>query len=196
MKSTLTSTDRENFWIRVYLGPNKDLISASIDRAYLDFNRTLHGFAKLRSTENYSYLKDVVSGSVAQLLNRRFIDQKQFDEWHQSQCNTLVHSYKEALNFKLYQGQAQKWLNMSFKYLYSLGDSRVPSISDNYMFFHVPIDNIIQDKFKSQGINRLQCSWSRIKTYEQYLDYQILVRNKYPNRIPMDVEFELFNELN
>jgi len=49
--TTLTQKDLENFWIRCYLSPSTDLENAAIDRAYLDFNRTLHGIGKEQSDD-------------------------------------------------------------------------------------------------------------------------------------------------
>jgi hypothetical protein len=41
MKTQLNSKDIVNFWIRCYFGEPDDYFSQAIDRAYLDFCRTL-----------------------------------------------------------------------------------------------------------------------------------------------------------
>ncbi|WP_378018329.1 hypothetical protein [Adhaeribacter terreus] len=85
---------------------------------------------------------------------------------------------------------------MSLKYLFAFGENRVPNISRNYRFFHIPIDNIIQDKLqKDKKIEKLTQAWSRVNEYETYLNYQIKVRQSYSGQIPMDVEFKLFNQV-
>ena len=48
--SKLIKKDFEDFFIRSYFGTSKgDYIDLSIQRAYLDFNRTLHGISKHES---------------------------------------------------------------------------------------------------------------------------------------------------
>ena len=195
MESTTTVKHLEDFWIRLYLGAKKDLISAVIDRAYLDFNRTQHGFLKVKTSENYAKLKEGMVGLIAQLLESQFESQEEFDEWHECKCNYIIDSYDEHTGFKVSFGQAQKWINMSLKYLYALGESRVPNISTNFNYFHIPIDNIIQERLKSLGVKRINGSWSRLKTYEEYFTYQRTVRDRFPGRVLMDIEFELFNQL-
>lgn len=84
---------------------------------------------------------------------------------------------------------------MTLKYLFALGDNIVDGISTNYIYYHIPIDNIIQDKLlKKYDIPKFSERWSRIDDYERYLNYQIKVRQTIQNQIPMDVEFRLFNE--
>lgn len=196
MTSNLTPTDKENFWIRVYLGASQDLIGAAIDRAYRDFNRTQHGYAKLKTADSYTCLKEVLRNVTAEAIGRDFISQTEFDEWHEVSCDYLINSCLGATSYKMSYGQAQKWINMSLKYMYALGDDRVPGISRNYHYFHIPIDNIIQDILVQRNIARFKESWSRIATYKAYLDYQIRFRAAHPNEIPLDVEFKLFNQLN
>ena len=83
---------------------------------------------------------------------------------------------------------------MTLKYLFAIGPNVIDGIDRNYEFFHIPIDNIIQDKLSIRGINRINSRWSRIDSYQTYLQYQIRVRNTFAGQIPLDVEFRLFNE--
>ena len=193
--STLTKADKENFWIRCYLSPTTDLTEAAIDRAYRDFNRTLHGISKTQKEGNHSELKILLRNFVSEALNETFLTQKIFDKWHEMKCNELITSFKNISGHKLFVGQAQKWINMTLKYLFALGEDRINGISRNYQFFHIPIDNIIQDKLSKSEIPKFKDPWSRINNYSEYLNYQKLVRTKFYGQIPMDVEFRLFNEL-
>lgn len=192
--TSLTQTDIENFWIRCYLNPTINLTEAAIDRAYRDFNRTLHGIGKVQTKDIQGDLKNAIIKIVSELLTTNFNNQRDFDIWHETKCENLVKAYKDLANHKLYIGQAQKWINMSLKYLFALGDNRIKDISKNYKYFHFPIDNIIQDKLVKQNIPRLKISWSRIDNYADYLNYQERVRTKFSGQIPLDVEFKLFNE--
>ena len=63
--------------------------------------------------------------------------------------------FESYVQYRFFQVQAQKWINMSMKYLYALGDERVPGISKNYEYFHIPIDNIILNELKSKNINMI-----------------------------------------
>jgi hypothetical protein len=103
-------------------------------------------------------------------------------------------AYRDISNHKLFIGQAQKWINMTLKYLFALGENRIKGISKNYIYFHFPLDNIIQDKLVKLGIPKFKVSWSRIDNYVEYLNYQCLVRTKFAGQILMDVEFRLYNE--
>jgi len=192
--TTLTQIDIENFWIRCYLNPTTNLTEAAIDRAYRDFNRTLHGIGEEQTKDKQNELKSAIIKIVSELLNKTFNNQDDFDRWHEIKCAELVKAYKDISNHKLFIGQAQKWINMTLKYLFALGENRIKGISKNYIYFHFPIDNIIQDKFVKLGIPKFKISWSRIDNYVEYLNYQCHVRAKFAGQIPMNVEFRLFNE--
>lgn len=192
--TSLTQTDIENFWIRCYLKPSSNLIEAAIDRAYRDFNRTLHGIGKEQTKDKQIILKSEILKIVDELLGKTFNNQEEFDKWHEIKCKELVKAYKVISNHKLFIGQAQKWINMTLKYLFALGNDRIKGITKNYQYFHFPVDNIIQDKFVKLGIPKFKIAWSRIELYSDYLDYQIIIRKKFTGQIPLDVEFKLFNE--
>jgi len=192
--SDVTQQDILNFWIRCYINPSTNPIDAVIDRAYRDFNRTLHGISKVQTEAKYLNLKNVMYQIILEISNVKFKNQREFDKWHESKCTSLITAFNVIANHKLYIGQAQKWLNMSLKYLFALGEDFISGIRINYTFFHIPIDNIIQDQLIKHGIPKLECSWSRIDDYCTYLNYQKMVRNKFLDQIPLAVEFKLFNE--
>jgi hypothetical protein len=64
--------------------------------------------------------------------------QEQFDEWHRSACLELATIYNDGGCPSFFVGQAQKWLNMTFKYIYVLGDERIPGFGHLYDLCHVP----------------------------------------------------------
>ena len=193
--TNLDKIDFENFWIRCYLPSASNLIDRAIKRAYLDFNRTAHGINIMKSPEKYPLFSDFLKKLIEEITTKKFENQKEFDKWHKKNCNSLISLFNDSLNYDIYIGQAQKWINMTFKYLFALGDNRIPGISTNYNFFHIPIDRIIQIKLlEKQGITILNLTWSRIDNYQDYLNYQERVRNEFYEEIPMDIEFKLFNE--
>lgn len=195
MNSILTNKDFENFWIRVYLSKDKGLTEAVIDRAYRDFNRTQHGISKLQTAESYNKISFCMSEIVKDILSKKINSRNDYDKWHEDSCNKIIKEYKTLLNYILCVGQAQKWINMSLKYLFALGESRISGVSANYEYFHIPIDNIIQDKlYEVYKIPKFEMPWSRINNYEKYLNYQNKIRIAVAPDIPMDIEFKLFNQ--
>lgn len=197
MKSTLSENDIENFWIRCYLNLENGVINAAIKRAYLDFCRTVRGLPKEEKDKNelYDKFRKTLYSRIHALLDIQIKEQEEFDQWHQGSCTSLMMDLGTTKWTILTAGQAQKWVNMSLKYLYALGEEKVKGISKNYMFFHVPIDNIIQQKLLDvYGIPKLPNAWSQIKTYNDYFEYQLQIRDKLEGKIPMDVEFQFFNE--
>ncbi len=195
MTTILKQSDFEDFWIRVYLNPKEDFFTACADRAYRDLNRTIHGLAKIQTKDNYLRIRAILIKISKELIDLDFKDQHSFDKAHRAKCYQLIESFKAEYDTVEYTiGQAQKWINMFLKYLFALGESRVSGISKNYGYFHVPLDNIIQDLFLDKArIKRVPVSWSRIVDYEIYLDYQKEIRKFYKKSIPLDVEFKLFN---
>ena len=193
--TTLTQQDIINFWMRVYLGTThvQELQLSAVDRAYRDVNRTMHGIGKIQTDESYNIIRTFVNNIASETLNDTF-DQTTFDSWHFKKCEELKTEFNRVLNYKISYGQAQKWINMTLKYLFAIGPNVIDGIDRNYEFFHIPIDNIIQDKLSIRGINRINSRWSRIDSYQTYLQYQIRVRNTFAGQIPLDVEFRLFNE--
>ena len=195
--TTLTQFEIQKFWIRVYLGTtnDKELIGAAIDRAYRDFNRTMHGIGNKQTDETKKFLSDFMLTVVDSLTSKQFESQIEFDDWHKLKCDELKEKFIQYPAFKISFGQAQKWINMTLKYLFALGDNIVNGISTNYIYYHIPVDNIIQKKLlEKYDIPKFSERWSRIDNYERYLNYQIKVRQTIQNQIPMDVEFRLFNE--
>lgn len=129
------------------------------------------------------------------LKSSKFKNQEEFNSWHQSSCCQLIRAND---NYELTQGQAQKWINMSLKYLFVMGDERVSLISTNYQYFHIPIDNVIMNKLAEHGLAKFEEVWSKIADYDSYHNYQKMARQLdiFEGKIPMDVEFLLFNDRN
>jgi hypothetical protein len=89
-------------------------------------------------------------------------------------------------------GQAQKWLNMSMKYLFTLGERRVPGFAHLYQFAHIPIDNVFLKSATALGGPSLHVPWSRLDDYATYLSCQQAFRNLFGGSIPLEAEFRLW----
>lgn len=194
--SSLTSYDIEKFWRRVYFGTSDEKIlnDAIIDRAYRDFNRTLHKIE--HTTHSYQILRNKMLSIIDYVEHHQFKTQEEFDQWHKEKCDELKSDFKIHTNYPINYGQTQKWINMSLKYIYAINYGKPNGYEKNYKFFHIPIDNIIQEKFESKKIERIEGAWSKLNDYKKYLKYQIRVRETFPNQIPMDIEFKIFNKFN
>jgi len=191
-ESRLSRRDYEEFLLYAYFGYGRDYLWLCVDRAYRDFNRTMRGFG---THEGKSEVHKQARLCVRQLLDgvreQPISTQEQFDQWHRQACQTLTLVYDQHGFKPFYVGQAQKWLNMSFKYIFTMGNERVPGFTALYPFCHVPLDNILVRQLAKYGFPPLAERWSRISSYDQYLSYQSWIREHFSS-LPLDVEFLLW----
>lgn len=186
MDSQLTQQHAFDYLRYLYFGGNKDIYTAATHRAYLDFNRTMHAFAiHVKRHQVQSHAERMLETELRSMLSSAIIDRKGFDEWHKNCCDKLIAAFDD---YKFYYGQAQKWINMSLKYLFVLDRSVT---NGRYQHFHVPIDNIILERIKNKRPPGFSTAWSRISDYNEYIQFQNWFRNEFPG-IPMDNEFELW----
>jgi len=178
--------DQQAFLIRLYFGAGSDAISLCIKRAYLDFNRTLHGIS--RSPGAFA------SGSASLVkaltkLRDRDKTQESFDTWHENTCNLLITAYDTEGFNSFYIGQAQKWVNMVLKYIFVYGEERIPGYKPFYPFCHVPVDRIILQDSEFKKLANFSGAWSRINNYSNYMAFQVAVRERFRDSSPLAVEF-------
>ena len=192
--TTLTRADYENYLVYLYFGSNQDLLKACIHRAYLDFNRTLHGFGKLEDArqlydEAVNLLKESLD-NLKSLSSANPPTAESFDTWHRTTCERLAALFNER-GFHLFIGQAQKWVNMTLKYIFTVGEQRIQGFSSAYPFCHAPFDNILLEQLQKYGFPALKCAWSRLDDYAEYLQKQKWLRQRF-TLAPLDVEFLLW----
>jgi hypothetical protein len=116
---TKSTSKDENYLVSRYFGPGSDYLANGIDRAYRDFSRTLHGIGKLPSKNELRNqatigLKRVFTG--LQCSTSRVTSPAIFDSWHRDTCEQLISTF-DKYGHHLFVGQAQKWVNMTFKYI-------------------------------------------------------------------------------
>lgn len=147
----------------------EDIAVICARRAYLDLARTLT-YKRNNAKETYSQITDVekdentffkenicvcLGKRVSEFLDGCKPDNKpslmKFNEWHDEVCKCITACGKnsDALvcrqsnkkeNEKFYYGHAQKWLNMTLKYMTLLNVEEVLNVRD---LLHVPIDQYI-----------------------------------------------------
>ena len=198
-----TRADQEDFLIRLYFGAGDKYLRLCVNRAYLDFNRTLHGIAKLPHADAVrKEASEKVETLLENLLTGENKDQPGFDDWHRKACDSLCSIYKKHGYDEFHIGQAQKWLNMSFKYIRTMGEDRLRGYERFYQFGHVPLDSFIIKEFINIGKSppckpppkRRPEGWSRIETYQEYMDYQQWIRQTFAGSFPLSVEFFLWQD--
>lgn len=171
-KKIIVDEDVIKFLLTICFGDYNDKFKAAGNKAYLDMNRTIR-FNNQTSSERDRLRSAVVAlleNEVTALKNIYFSEQKEFDDWHFHLCDTIRTMYlKKKINFTF--GQSQKWLNMTLKYLWILGNEEVHNCSQ---YLHVPIDGyIIKVAYKKFGFKGFDSPWSKWDDYEkQYLAYQ------------------------
>lgn len=145
-----------DFLICCYFGQSVDLCMGAIDRAYVDMaSHTLHFINKDSVDEKWESRLNASNTILSRICNYSGA----FLKWH---CET-IEMIKERYNGKLAnnneektltEGQAQKWLNMTVKYLYVFkvllekDDDRLKQIktfldetSEDY--YKMPIDSYV-----------------------------------------------------
>ena len=181
-KTILTEKDYNLFYkLIIYGNIDKPLLSC-INLAYRDVCRTITGFSKYLNHDSvYKNAVDILNLNIEKLLKLNISSQIMFDEWHKNLCDDLILCFeKQPFSY----GQAQKWINMTLKYVSMMEHKKVVNI---YEFFHVPIDNyiIIATDYKFDK------AWSRINNYDCYNIFQKWFRDNYKG-IPLDVEFKMW----
>ena len=173
----LTKEDILHFLKVAYFGNIDNVYDAASKRAYRDFCRTIRSQrfkeASYESKEGFrqdvtDYMRTKIDG-LKGITNKK---QEVFDAWHTDVCNGIIDRFPYGI---MYYGQAQKWINMTFKYLYVLEES-VHRDAWYFPFLHIPMDNIIINvAVENQLIERPIVRWSRW-TENQYKTYQTALK--------------------
>lgn len=193
-QSRLTRHDYEEFLIYAFFPAGRNYLSRCISLAYADLQRTVRGIRKSENREKIrkaadSHLYEQFTSLQATSPSSR----EAFDQWHQQTCVALIDIYQKHGYQPFYVGQAQKWLNMAFKYVYTVGEQRISGYSKLYSFCHVPLDNYVISELRKYGFNLKPGGWSRIGSYDNYLSYQDWIREQF-SESPLDLEFRLWLE--
>ena len=182
-----------------YFGDLNISIEVASNRAYRDMCRTLKFNILPKDTKatTISGLKEAVNVIFKEeipIINESNItSSEEFNSWHCKVCGNIKNLYKEN-DIKFTYGQAQKWLNMTIKYLYLFGGYTFDSV---FEYLHIPIDNYIFNAVKDElKINRPKnISWSKLDKKE-YLKYQEDIREELRKKNSSPLRWEFENWLN
>lgn len=181
-----------DFLKAIYFGDFSDPMKAASSRAYRDMNRTIR-FNSLPSNIRMNLREDVTAifeREIPLLISEGVKRQEDFDDWHFNTCYAIRKLYRDngvALTF----GQAQKWVNMTFKYLYMLEKY---SFEEIFCYLHIPLDNYVFDIARDAlEIERPKIAWSKWDEYDkEYLPYQKKIREKVKECEPLRWEFKFW----
>ena len=182
-KSKITKEEKIKWWQGNLF--EEDVIELAMTKAYRDLMRTIRSFASnMNNNRIKTNARTCIKEYINKIINANITSQKQFDQIHQEACEMLIEKFEDQY-FTI--GQAQKWINMTFKYLHLLECEALENI---YEYCHIPIDSYMLN------ITNYQMSkpWSKLNDYDEYLKYQDWFRNKYKDQIPLDAEFYLWLE--
>lgn len=113
-----------------------------------------------------------------------------FDDWHKAKCREIINFMNNSIdksNTNILKkdftiGQAQKWVNITLKYLWLL-NALPTGVKPEYL--HVPIDSYIieiaydnKNKFENAlGLeDKPPKSWSKLSEYKKYFEIQEAIR--------------------
>lgn len=181
----IADSDSYDFLSHVYCSGKGDIYERASERAYLDLCRTLR-LNGVNMTSHRKEIADILRERISGLLASS-VSQNSYDHWHKAICDELV-EYFSTLDIGFTYGHAQKWVNMTMKYLYILDEANFSNIFD---FLHVPIDSIVIDLAKSMlDVAKPNFLWSKIPDYDTYFAYQTKLRENISDMSPMRWELK------
>ncbi len=194
---------------------DEDLVLKCAQRAYRDLCRTLSfrespyvkGLGKTekeRIEGSHRNFRDQVSEMIRDRVLPNLLtatDEEDFNTKHRKACAAIC---KEAnamrikdredtvLKKAFCDGQAQKWLNMTMKYMWLLG-----LLDDQPKEFlsamHVPVDNDMIKKAINMDVRPSEKSWSTW-SYEEYKKFQKDLKEKLAGEPPLKWENRVWME--
>lgn len=207
-----------DFFLYSYLGidnendQEEERIRKCVERAYLDLARTLRFEEKEDQTRKYEKEKWIKEITDEIVKIRGSMNRENFDEKHKRLCEKIT-QYNGVLKYSFTYGQAQKWVNMTLKYMWICGIEGMDKVEG---FLHIPVDSYIMEaaagkkrkgkenenglgielptngqnkkSFYSEGKSKAWSTWEK----DDYIDFQKDVRCKLKehNLIPIKWENE------
>jgi hypothetical protein len=140
MNQVSVDSDVLEFLKGLFFGAYINPYEAASRRAYRDLNRTIR-FGNIEDVTREKIRKiidELLETEIISIMQKKQT-QLEYDNWHQMLSAKIIDEYdKQAIYFTY--GQAQKWINMTLKYLYVLDPDKVDI---NFYNLHIPIDNYV-----------------------------------------------------
>lgn len=212
----MKETNAIDFLLLSYFGitlcdSDERILDKVIDKAYRDAGSHVLSVADSEKPSRKNNASKCMKNSLEELPE----DAEEYDAWHKDCVEKLYQSYEgchykdikkknseETYNLEFTYGMAQKWLNMTMKYLYILSEifdgnngirksdicQKTERISEK---LHVPLDSYIiksAENLKVYAKNFKIDKWSKIDNYYDYMKYQEKIREKLNGKSPIDWE--------
>ena len=134
---------------------DKELINYCLDKAWRDAIIFVRMRTRAEDTEILSN-QDAIKGAIYNsIVNREWGDD--FDRWHDEVCK------KEGNGMRY--GVWQKFINMSFKYLYCINDQLNKSLGIDFAKCHLPLDDNTLLWCRNNNITQVK-AWNSIERGE------------------------------
>lgn len=136
------------------------------------FDKNLSNIEKLKKSSEEAKMQSakLLLEELKKLKNQD--NQNKIDAWHEELCNNIVNKYREVRdNEKAFftYGNAQKWVNMTIKYLWVLG--MLPN-SINEKDLHIPVDSFIIDALYNEKDDNIRFPEIESKKLKKGKDYK------------------------
>lgn len=194
-----------NFLLYSYFGITLDssadeVLCAAIDRAYRDASSHV---LSIKDEDTKLKKKDDAAIEIRGQLQEIEKGSKLYDTWHGTLCESLCQKYEGieyGENREFTYGIAQKWVNMTMKYLYLLNavfegnkeDGKKSDFPKTYGWIaaeystdlHAPIDSYIlsaaagEKEVEADILEADNDRWSKIREEKPYQTYQKELRGK------------------
>ena len=150
----------------------------------------IHVEPKVKNNEEDN---EIIRKQIAEILKKYFEEEIiEFDKWYETSL-THINDHKKCLTV----GQAQKIINMAFKYLYCCKDYRDAYTYKSYFKkCHMPLDSYTLGWFKEidKGEVYKGEAWSSIDNYEDYINIQERIRKKLKDKNVLEEEFIIWSQ--
>lgn len=186
----------KKFYRICVFGTEENNEKAAANRAYRDMCRTIRfekGVSQMLKNDCRTRVVELIE---TEIKNCNSIDTlEKYDEFHDSLCLSIINFYDNQTIAEITYGQAQKWVNMTMKYLCVLYEGQCYWLNKIYSFLHIPIDSIILDKARKEFPNEFPVNnipWSQLSR-EEYITIQNKLRAVIKDVTLMDWEFKTWN---
>jgi hypothetical protein len=162
-------------------------VDASIDCGYADTQRVLIGIG----IGNYGGKTagcPILHSKLVDYFNAQPKNKAEFDKWHECCCKKLLDTYAGYLrtgrNIGFTIGTAQKWVNMTFKYIYTHyrvnnNDFGITDFEKYFTYCHMALDRYtLQWCAENKKLPPNITPWSLINDYGLYRCLQNQARDK------------------
>ena len=159
----------------------KNIYQCAVAQAWLDVCRRVevNEYTKTKIEDG----KKIISNTLQKYFAGKPKNEEAFEGWYDSLLSI------STKNTALTVGQAQKIINMSFKYLFCCADIRENKMS-HFTWCHMPLDKVTLDWLGMKGL-----AWTSIDDLELYSMITEFARNKAKNGNLLLKDFEIWKPI-